>query len=152
MIKPGKLRIERSAQARRLRLGVDIGGTFTDLVIMDEETGAITIEKVPSTPSDPSMSFHAIMLQGLAAAGADAGDVGYLVHGTTVATNMHHRGKDGRMRLAHHGRLPRHPRDRARSSRSRSTSFSRSRGPWCPATAPGSPANGWIRRGASSRA
>ena len=97
----------------RLRLGVDIGGTFTDLVIMNEETGAITIEKVPSTPSDPSLSFHAIILKGLAAAGGTPRDVGYLAHGTTVATNCIIEGKTARLRLAHHRRLPRHPRDRA---------------------------------------
>jgi N-methylhydantoinase A len=78
---------------QRLRLGIDIGGTFTDLVIMNEETGAITIEKVPSTPSDPSISFHTIINKGLAAAGGTPHDVSALAHGTTVATNCIIEGK-----------------------------------------------------------
>jgi N-methylhydantoinase A len=78
---------------RRLRLGIDIGGTFTDLVIMDEETGAITIEKVPSTPSDPSIGFETIVVQGLRAAGSDPRAVCALAHGTTVATNCIIEGK-----------------------------------------------------------
>jgi N-methylhydantoinase A len=83
----------------RLRLGVDTGGTFTDLVIVDDESGAITIEKVASTPSDPSLSFHSIVLKGLAAAGAAPRDVGFLVHGTTVATNCIIEGKTARCGL-----------------------------------------------------
>ena len=39
-------------EAKRLRLGVDTGGTFTDAVIIAEESGEFTIDKVPSTPSD----------------------------------------------------------------------------------------------------
>jgi N-methylhydantoinase A len=81
------------SKERRLRLGVDIGGTFTDLVIMDEATGAITIEKVPSTPSDPSIGFETIVVQGLAAAGGQPGEVCALAHGTTVATNCIIEGK-----------------------------------------------------------
>ncbi len=92
MIKPERCG-SNGHRTRRLRLGVDIGGTFTDLVIVNEETGAITIEKIPSTPSDPSLSFHAIILKGLAAAGATPRNVGYLVHGTTVATNCIIEGK-----------------------------------------------------------
>ena len=36
------------------RIGVDVGGTFTDLVLVDEDTGTITVDKVASTPDDPS--------------------------------------------------------------------------------------------------
>ena len=36
------------------RLGVDVGGTFTDLILVDEESGRITVDKVPSTPDDPA--------------------------------------------------------------------------------------------------
>jgi N-methylhydantoinase A len=82
-----------------LRLGVDTGGTFTDLVILDEESGTLRIDKVPSTPSDPSLSFHKIIQQGLAATGAGAPDVSYLVHGTTVATNSIIEGKTARCGL-----------------------------------------------------
>ena len=38
------------------RIGVDVGGTFTDLILVDEEEGRITVDKVPSTPDDPSRS------------------------------------------------------------------------------------------------
>ena len=36
------------------RIGVDVGGTFTDLILVDEEAGKITVDKVPSTPDDPA--------------------------------------------------------------------------------------------------
>ena len=38
------------------RIGVDVGGTFTDLILVDEETGRITVDKVPSTPDDPAQA------------------------------------------------------------------------------------------------
>ena len=64
-------------------LGVDVGGTFTDLVLYDQKTGALRIEKVPSTPADPSSG----MLAGIARLGIDLEDLGKFAHGTTVATN-----------------------------------------------------------------
>jgi N-methylhydantoinase A len=64
-------------------LGIDTGGTFTDLVLYDEETGRLAIEKVPSTPADPSAGI----LAGIARLNLDLGTVGKLAHGTTVATN-----------------------------------------------------------------
>ena len=70
-----------------IRIGVDIGGTFTDLQILDERTGAISSLKTPTTPEDPSIG----LLTGIKAAAARHGfqlaDVGYLLHGTTIATN-----------------------------------------------------------------
>src|ERR1022692_5229218 len=77
----------------KLRLGVDTGGTFTDAVILDEESGDFTIDKVSSTPSDPSISFDSIVAEALASSGARPQDVTYLVHGTTVATNCIIEGK-----------------------------------------------------------
>lgn len=74
--------------ARRLRIGVDVGGTFTDLALMDEATGRITFHKVPSTPKDPSEAIERGILGLLALAGGAAGEVVFLGHGTTVATNM----------------------------------------------------------------
>ena len=69
------------------RLGVDIGGTFTDLVLIDETTGALRVEKVLTTPKDPA---HAVE-QGVHALLGDAdvapGRVRAVVHGTTLATN-----------------------------------------------------------------
>ena len=71
----------------RYRLGVDIGGTFTDASLVDEMTGQVWSAKVPSTPTDPSAGFMAGAEQALVAAGAPAAEVRYVVHGTTVATN-----------------------------------------------------------------
>lgn len=71
----------------RLRVGIDTGGTFTDVVVLDEATGALTTAKTPSTPADPSVGFLTGADRALAAAGADWGAVGSVFHGTTVATN-----------------------------------------------------------------
>ena len=46
-----------STEARRLRVGIDIGGTFTDAVVMDQATGELFLVKVASTPTDPSEGF-----------------------------------------------------------------------------------------------
>ena len=70
-----------------VRLAVDIGGTFTDATLIDEETGSVSISKVLSTPSDPSEGFMQAVERALAAAGVDAEQVGFVVHATTVATN-----------------------------------------------------------------
>jgi N-methylhydantoinase A len=70
----------------RYRVAVDTGGTFSDFVYLNEETGAVSISKLPSTPDDPSRAI----LQGveaLIARGVHAADVGYFCHGTTVGTN-----------------------------------------------------------------
>ena len=71
----------------RFRLGVDIGGTFTDAVLLSEESGETSIAKVPSTPSDPSLGFLDAVTRILTANAVAPEDVSYLVHGTTVATN-----------------------------------------------------------------
>ena len=63
-----------------IRIGIDTGGTFTDVVAVDED-GRLLTTKVPSTPSDPSVAF----LRGIERAGTDA--IAQVVHGTTVATN-----------------------------------------------------------------
>jgi N-methylhydantoinase A len=78
------------------RLGVDVGGTFTDAVLISEETGEIHIAKVPSTPSDPSIGFLNSVKQILRKAGSQADQVSHLVHGTTVATNALIEGKSSR--------------------------------------------------------
>ena len=77
----------------RYRLGIDVGGTFTDGILINEETGETRIAKVPSTPSDPSEGFLEAVERILREAGIEASDVGYLVHGTTVATNAIIEGK-----------------------------------------------------------
>src|ERR1043166_46103 len=75
------------------RLGIDVGGTFTDAVLVSEDTGEIQISKVLSTPHDPSVGFLTALEQILAKASVAAGDVSHLVHGTTVATNSLIEGK-----------------------------------------------------------
>jgi N-methylhydantoinase A len=70
-----------------VRLAVDIGGTFTDATLIDEESGRVTIAKVLSTPADPSEGFMAATSRILGESQAAAADVRYVVHGTTVATN-----------------------------------------------------------------
>jgi N-methylhydantoinase A len=64
-------------------VGIDVGGTFTDLYCVDSKTGAERILKVPSTPDDPSRA----LLDSLRAAEIDPADLEALLHGTTIATN-----------------------------------------------------------------
>src|SRR5205823_9520162 len=65
------------------QIGVDVGGTFTDLLALDPERGVFRVAKVLSTPEDQSIGFIA----GLAELETDLAAVIALVHGTTVATN-----------------------------------------------------------------
>ena len=72
---------------RRLRIGIDTGGTFTDVVAFDELDGTVTTTKTPSTPSDPSVGFLAGVEKVLAMLGRGGDEVAAVCHGTTVATN-----------------------------------------------------------------
>lgn len=70
------------------RVGVDSGGTFTDICFVAEDGSAIRVWKVPSTPDDPSTAIASGVIEGLAsAAQSTPGDVVSFGHGTTVATN-----------------------------------------------------------------
>jgi len=71
-----------------LRIGIDTGGTFTDVVALDETTGALTVTKTPSTPADPAVGFMTGLAKvlGLVRAGAD--EIATISHGTTIATNQ----------------------------------------------------------------
>ncbi|MBM4442026.1 MAG: hydantoinase/oxoprolinase family protein [Candidatus Rokubacteria bacterium] len=69
-----------------MQIGVDIGGTFTDIVALDR-AGRLTLTKVPSTPKDLLEGITAAVTRVLALAGAAPGDVERFIHGTTVATN-----------------------------------------------------------------
>jgi N-methylhydantoinase A len=66
-----------------IRVGIDTGGTFTDLVGVDESSGAWYMAKVPSTPEDPVLALAAA----LAEAGIDGGEVSHIVVGTTIGIN-----------------------------------------------------------------
>ncbi|MCU0818289.1 MAG: hydantoinase/oxoprolinase family protein [Beijerinckiaceae bacterium] len=70
-----------------IRIAVDIGGTFTDIEVLDAGSGRIHQFKTPSTPEDPSIG----LIGGIRAAaerfGFDVGDVEHILHGTTIATN-----------------------------------------------------------------
>lgn len=69
------------------RLGVDVGGTFTDLLLINEETGETFTAKVPSTPSDSSIGVLNGVERICAESGIDPKAVTRVMHGTTVATN-----------------------------------------------------------------
>lgn len=71
----------------RLRIGIDVGGTFTDFVMADAETGAVTLFKEPSTPDDPSRALIEGLDKFLAREGMAPSDVGGLMHGTTIGLN-----------------------------------------------------------------
>ncbi|MDX1619369.1 MAG: hydantoinase/oxoprolinase family protein [Nitriliruptorales bacterium] len=72
---------------RRIRIGIDTGGTFTDVVAIDESTGALVSTKTPSTPADPAEGFMVGVHKVLDELGLGGGDVSAVSHGTTVATN-----------------------------------------------------------------
>jgi N-methylhydantoinase A len=70
-----------------LRIGVDTGGTFTDVVVFDPASGALTITKTPSTPDDPARGFMAGVRKILTRLDRDGAALASVSHGTTVATN-----------------------------------------------------------------
>ncbi|KFC70944.1 N-methylhydantoinase A [Bosea sp. LC85] len=76
------------------RIGIDSGGTFTDVCLFDDASGQVAVWKVPSTPDDPSRAIARGTQEGTERVGAKPGDVAYFGHGTTVGTNalIQHRG------------------------------------------------------------
>jgi N-methylhydantoinase A len=76
------------------RVGVDSGGTFTDVCLFEETSGQVAVWKVPSTPDDPSRAIARGVEEGMGQAGRPPAEVSYFGHGTTVATNalIQHRG------------------------------------------------------------
>jgi N-methylhydantoinase A len=80
---------------RRIRIGIDTGGTFTDVVALDEDTGDIVTTKTPSTPANPADGFMAGVDKVLGLLGLTGRDVSAVSHGTTVATNQLLEGKVG---------------------------------------------------------
>ena len=70
------------------RVGVDVGGTFTDLIEVDDETGTILVHKLPTTPDDPSKGTVQGIREIAAEAGIEPSDLDQVFHGTTIATNI----------------------------------------------------------------
>jgi N-methylhydantoinase A len=83
--------------ARRIRVGIDTGGTFTDVVALDEDSGELVTTKTPSTPANPADGFITGMAKVLDLMGATGADVASVSHGTTVATNQLLEGKLGEL-------------------------------------------------------
>ncbi len=82
---------------RSIRIGIDTGGTFTDVVAFDEVSGELVTTKTPSTPGNPADGFLAGIDKVLALLGRDGSDVDAVCHGTTVATNQLLEGKVDRL-------------------------------------------------------
>ena len=77
-----------------IMVGVDVGGTFTDLVLANTHTAQQVIHKVPTTPQDPSLGVLKGVVELCALAGVSPNEVRYVLHGTTIATNavLEHKG------------------------------------------------------------
>ena len=82
-----------------LAIGIDVGGTFTDVTLVDPEGGRRWTAKVPSTPDDPSRAFLSGLERAADQAGTSLGAVARVIHGTTVATNAILERKPTRMAL-----------------------------------------------------
>src|SRR3954464_6806418 len=83
--------------ARRIRIGIDTGGTFTDAVAFDEASGDLVTAKTPSTPGNPPDGCLAGIDKVLGLLGATGADIDAVSHGTTVATNQLLEGKVDRL-------------------------------------------------------
>jgi N-methylhydantoinase A len=70
------------------RLGIDVGGTFTDFLLFDESSGAIHLLKTPSTPQDQSLGILTGIQRLIEQSGIAAADIKTVLHGTTVSTNI----------------------------------------------------------------
>ncbi|WP_298199401.1 hydantoinase/oxoprolinase N-terminal domain-containing protein, partial [Novosphingobium sp.] len=81
------------------RLGVDVGGTFTDLLLFDQTNGAFWRHKTPSTPHDSSEGILNGVRAITEAAGISPAEIEFFLHGTTVATNAVLEGKGARVGL-----------------------------------------------------
>ncbi len=88
---PGRSRTK--GRSPRLVIALDVGGTFTDVTLLDPATGRLWITKTPTTPDDPSEGFLVGVDKALRLAGADAARLAQVLHGTTTATNAILEGK-----------------------------------------------------------
>ncbi|WP_299571102.1 hydantoinase/oxoprolinase family protein [uncultured Williamsia sp.] len=83
----------------RYRLGVDVGGTFTDVLLLEETSGSTYRAKTPSTPADQSVGVLNGVGKVCADAGIDPGQIEQVLHGTTVATNAILQGRGAKVGL-----------------------------------------------------
>ena len=83
----------------RAAIAIDIGGTFTDVTLLDRESGALWNAKTPSTPADPSEGFMAGISEAMAPAKLPPEALAHVFHGTTVATNLILEGKGAKAAL-----------------------------------------------------
>ena len=90
---------DKSASAVQAIIGIDTGGTFTDVTLLDIKTGHVWNSKTPSTPDDPSQGFGNGITEVLNTAALSGGAVSRVLHGTTVATNLILEGKGARAAL-----------------------------------------------------
>src|SRR4051794_11277032 len=99
-LRPGHVRDQSPGRVRRLsrvrisswpmtgfRVAIDTGGTFTDVVAIEEATGATWVTKTPSTPADPSRGLVEGVRKVARIGGFDPGRITAVAHGTTTATN-----------------------------------------------------------------
>ena len=82
-----------------MRIGIDVGGTFTDVVMVDEDTGAFHYTKTPTTHHDLAEGVLKGLDEILEIGGVSMDRVGYLIHGTTIGTNAIVEGKGARVGL-----------------------------------------------------
>ncbi|MCB1739200.1 MAG: hydantoinase/oxoprolinase family protein [Gammaproteobacteria bacterium] len=78
----------KPSDPKRYRVGIDVGGTFTDFCLIDTASGTLTCHKTPSTPRAPEQAILDGLAVLLESAGAAPTQIGFLGHGTTVATNL----------------------------------------------------------------
>ncbi len=93
MVRRVALAQSENSRGRRFRVGVDVGGTFTDVVLVEEESGEVLIAKVATVPADPSQGCIDGIDKALDAFAIDPAEVAFIVHGTTIATNTIIEGK-----------------------------------------------------------
>ena len=96
-----------------IRIGVDVGGTFTDIVLERSGPGGsgrqVAVTKLESTPQDQSEAVVEGILKVCRLADVSPADIDQVFHGTTVATNITIEHNGARSRHDHDARLPRHP-------------------------------------------
>ena len=90
---------QESRAGMQFRVGVDVGGTFTDIVLVEETSGEILVAKVATVPDDPSEGCINGIEKALARHSLEPGQFSFAVHGTTIATNTIIEGKSAKAGL-----------------------------------------------------